>query len=134
MILFWPRLSTMCTAAPGYEDYLEKEMPEDWRGKQEAYCFSHCMLSYIYGGSDAFRGLSEETKGAIRRCVEAVKGFPEIPEPELTFSRSKLTASFDPKEGRQQTETVTCTGDPANQVKIPLAGRGDSGKCDQGDQ
>lgn len=105
---------------PGYEDYLEKELPEDWRGKQEAYCFSHCMLSYIYGGSDAFRGLSEETKGAIRRCVEAVKGFPEIPEPELTFSRSKLTASFDPKEGRQQTETVTCTGDPANQVKIPL--------------
>ena len=105
---------------PGYEDYLEKELPEDWRGKQEAYCFSHCMLSYIYGGGDAFRGLSEETKGAIRKCVEAVKGFPEIPEPELTFSRSKLTASFDPKEGRQQTETVTCTGDPANQVKIPL--------------
>ena len=28
---------------PGYEDYLEKELPEDWRGKQEAYCFSHCI-------------------------------------------------------------------------------------------
>lgn len=109
---------------PGYEDYLSKEIPEKWAGKEGAYCFSHCLLSYIYGGctgeGEVFLGMSEESRKEIIRCAELIKGYPQIPAPDLQFSASSLQAYFSPKEKVQRTQTVTCVGDPANQVTIPL--------------
>lgn len=109
---------------PGYQEYLAKEYPSGWTGKEGAYCFSHCLLSYIYGGctggSDVFLGLSRETQAEIIRCTNVIKQLPEIPEPDLSFSKSKLTAYFSPEEKVQRTELVLCGGDPGNQVEIPL--------------
>ena len=80
--------------------------------------------SYIYGGctgeGEVFLGMSEESRKEIIRCAELIKGYPQIPAPDLQFSASSLQAYFSPKEKVQRTQTVTCVGDPANQVTIPL--------------
>ena len=98
---------------PGYEDYLSKEIPEKWAGKEGAYCFSHCLLSYIYGGctgeGEVFLGMSEESRKEIIRCAELIKGYPQIPAPDLQFSCLQPAGVFQPQgEGAADADGDLC--------------------------
>ena len=109
---------------PGYEKYIKDSMPEGWTTDDMAFAMTHCVLAYIYDGcvpeSSAFIGLDEETKATIIRYAEYVKGLPEIPEADLTFSETSLTAYYDREQKCQRTGSVTCDGDEVNGITIPI--------------
>ena len=58
---------------PGYETYMKPAFPEAWKKADQAYCLSHCILSYIYDGcdrkSDAFLGLSKPMQELVIACT-----------------------------------------------------------------
>lgn len=109
---------------PGYEKYMKNKLQEEYREAPMAYCLSHCVLSYVYDGcsgeSDAFRGLRENMKNQVRFCAEAIRALPDIPKPEITFSKEKVTAYFNLGEGMQRTEEIQCLGDVENYVELAL--------------
>ena len=110
--------------APGYEAYLKPRIPESWKKDADAYCLSHCILAYVYDNcsesSDAFKGLSEQMKQTVRECVGYIRTFPDPVEPEISFSKTDVTAYFDEEEKVQRTEEILCTGDSRNYVEIEL--------------
>ena len=110
--------------APGYEQYMKARFPAEWRGEAEAYCLSHCILAYVYDNcnenSDAFKGLSEQTKQTVRECVGYIRSFPDPVEPQISFSKTSLNAYFDEEEKVQRTEDILCTGDSRNYIEMQL--------------
>ena len=93
--------------APGYEAYLKPRIPESWKKDADAYCLSHCILAYVYDNcsesSDAFKGLSEQMRQTVRDCVGYIRTFPDPVEPEISFSKTDVTAYFDEEEKVQRT-------------------------------
>ena len=49
---------------PGYEQYIKSSLTGGWGEDANAYCLTHCVLSYIYDGCDqnsaAFKGLNAD--------------------------------------------------------------------------
>lgn len=109
---------------PGYETYIKDSMPDGWTTDDMAFAMTHCVLAYIYDGcvpeSSAFIGLDEETKAMIVAYAERVKGLPDIPEADLTFSETNLTAYYDRGQKCQRTQSMTCNGEKENGITIPL--------------
>ena len=87
---------------PGYETYMKPAFPEAWKKADQAYCLSHCILSYIYDGcdrkSDAFLGLSKPMQELVIACTEKVRSLPDVPSPGMQFSKTELNAYFAPEE------------------------------------
>lgn len=109
---------------PGYETHMKPALAQVWQTKENAYCLSHCVLSYIYDGmsgdSDAFIGLNEEMKDQVVRCASWIREWPAIPKPDIAFSGTEFQSWFD-REGKQQrTDEITCVGDADNSMTVPL--------------
>ena len=109
---------------PGYEKYIKDSLTGGWGADANAYCLTHCVLSYIYDGcnqnSAAFKGLNKDIASAVVMYADYVKGLPDIPDADLTFSQSDLTAYYDREQKCQRTQSIKCVGDTANGIVIPL--------------
>ena len=109
---------------PGYEEYVKSSLTGGWGEDAPAYCLTHCVLSYIYDGCDqnspAFKGLNADIASAVVMYADYVKGLPDIPEADLTFSETGLTAYYDREQKCQRTQSIKCNGDMANGITIPL--------------
>lgn len=107
---------------PGYETHLKPDLPSEWQETSRAYCLSHCVLSYIYNGGnkEAFLGLNEPMQVLVLNCIEKIQGFPDIPKPDLDFSKRDVTAYFSLDEKCQRTEEIVCIGDKNNSVELNL--------------
>ena len=109
---------------PGYSTYMEPTLTGGWNRQDLAYCLSHCILSYIYDGctpdSAGFTGLHEDIRNAVIQYTDAIRGWPDVPEQELSLSQSDLTAYFEEQEGRQRTDEIFCQGDVQNSVTFTL--------------
>lgn len=74
---------------PGHDAYTEKfgylGIGEGFDEDRE-YCMSHCILSYLYNGTeDAFTGLGEEERGVLMRRIEQVLSLPDPPRSFFAF-------------------------------------------------
>lgn len=74
---------------PGYEVYREKfgliGMGAEF-STQDEYCMSHCILSYLYSGSEeAFTGLSAETAASLKGKAENLSMLDDPPEAFYAF-------------------------------------------------
>ena len=109
---------------PGYKKYMEDQYPDKWTTKAKAYCLSHCILSYIYDdckdSSDAFKGLSSTMKKEVKECADYIKTLPDIPEPDISFSKTELEAYFDEEQNLQRTESILCQGHSGNTLTFEL--------------
>lgn len=109
---------------PGYEEFMEPEIPKEWQGKSQVYCLSHCILSYIYDGcdrnSDAFLGLSSSMQKLVIACTDKVRDLPDVPSPGINFSKTDIVAYFSEEERVQRTEEIVCHGDKRNSLEITL--------------
>lgn len=109
---------------PGYETYMKPAFPEAWKKADQAYCLSHCILSYIYDGcdrkSDAFLGLSKPMQELVIACTEKVRSLPDVPSPGMQFSKTELNAYFAPEERVQRTGELICHGDKSNTLELTL--------------
>ena len=77
---------------PGYEQYIKSSLTGGWGEDANAYCLTHCVLSYIYDGCDqnsaAFKGLNADIASAVVMYADYVKNLPDIPDAELAFSEN----------------------------------------------
>lgn len=109
---------------PGFEGYMKPVFPEEWRGEEKAYCLSHCILSYVYdncsGSREVFPGLGSDMQSLVIKCTDAIRKFPDIPEPDIEFQEKDLTAFFSKEQKVQRTAETTCIGDPENSVELTL--------------
>ena len=109
---------------PGYEQYIKSSLTGGWGEDANAYCLTHCVLSYIYDGCDqnsaAFKGLNADIASAVVMYADYVKNLPDIPDAELTFSENGLTAYYDREQKCQRTQSIRLVGDTANSITVPL--------------
>ena len=74
---------------PGYAVYQEKFGSIGTGGRyteDNQYCMSHCILSYLYSGSDsAFAGLDSGTAAELKMAAERIENLPEPPEAFYAF-------------------------------------------------
>ena len=109
---------------PGYEQYIKSSLTGGWGEDANAYCLTHCVLSYIYDGCDqnsaAFKGLNADIASAVVMYADYVKNLPDIPDAELAFSENGLTAYYDREQKCQRTQSIRLVGDTANSITVPL--------------
>ena len=109
---------------PGYEEYIKPSLTGGWDEDDHAYCLTHCVLSYIYDGCDqnsaAFKGLNADIASAVVMYTDHIRGLPEIPDADLTFSENYLSAWYDKEQKCQRTQSVSCVGDVMNGITIPV--------------
>ena len=109
---------------PGFEQYIKPTLIDGWDQDANAYCLTHCILSYIYDGcnqnSPAFKGLNADIADAVVSYADYVKNLPDIPKADLTLSETGLTAYFDRNNKCQRTQSIRLVGDAANGMIIPL--------------
>lgn len=109
---------------PGYERCMKAVFPQEWREPEKSYCLSHCILAYVYddcsGSRDAFFRLGSDMQELVVACTNAIRGFPDVPEPDIAFQEKELTEFFTADQKIQRTSEVTCTGDPENSVELAL--------------
>ena len=95
---------------PGYEQYIKSSLTGGWGEDANAYCLTHCVLSYIYDGCDqnsaAFKGLNADIASAVVMYADYVKNLPDIPDAELAFSENGLTAYYDREQKCQRTQSI----------------------------
>lgn len=74
---------------PGYHVYQAKYGSialSSGRSEDEEYCMSHCILSYLYSGSDeAFIGLNRVAINSLKQKVDWIKGLPDPPKSFYAF-------------------------------------------------
>lgn len=116
---------------PGYEKttkaYLAGcSMDDDYRGNDGAYVMSHLVLSYFYDnestGSDAFKGLSQETKTLVKNMAYALKNqWADVPEDaSLAFDISEVAAEWNPDKQYQETPVITLKGHRDNKITVTV--------------
>ena len=109
---------------PGYEQYIKSSLTGGWGEDANAYCLTHCVLSYIYDGCDqnsaAFKGLNADIASAVVMYADYVKNLPDIPDAELAFSENGLTTYYDREQKCQRTQSIRLVGDTANSITVPL--------------
>ena len=109
---------------PGYEVHMRGHFSEKWQEQGQAYCLSHCILSYIYDEQDEsspeFQTLSQEMKEQVKWCVQILEQLPDIPCPEIGFLEDNLIAYYDKNSNIQRTKTIFCEGDEENFIEFYL--------------
>lgn len=69
---------------PGYAMYQQRFGNIGLSGRysgDDQYCMSHCILSYLYSGSEsAFTGLNSSMIAELKTAVERIAGMPDPPE------------------------------------------------------
>lgn len=116
---------------PGYETvtkpYLEKcSMASCYEGTDGAYILSHIMLSYLYdnedAASDAFRGISGDTKQLIIGMVKNLKEkWPDVPEDaSLELDVTVAEAEWNKDDQQQETAVMKLKGNKDNYVVVTV--------------
>ena len=115
---------------PGYEQYIKSSLTGGWGEDANAYCLTHCVLSYIYDGCDqnsaAFKGLNADIASAVVMYADYVKNLPDIPDAELALSENGLTAYYAREQKCQRTKSIRgeIRGEIAKSWKILLVKTG----------
>ena len=80
---------------------MKPAFPEAWKKADQAYCLSHCILSYIYDGcdrkSDAFLGLKQAYAGTCHCMYREGTKSAGCSKPGMQFSKTELNAYFAPE-------------------------------------
>lgn len=115
---------------PGYDKktkgYLESiDMKKCYKGSDGNYALCHILLSYIYdsekASSDAFHGVSAETKEIVKDLLDEIRGWPDhSSEMAIGFSTDRVKASWDHETKRQLTPEVTFNADEDMKIQLPI--------------
>ncbi len=114
---------------PGFETTMQpylaaSNLDSDYSGSDGAYVISHLILSYFYDNesdsSDAFKGLSTETKAVIKKMAKAIRNeWPDIPEDSsLEIDKTKVYAGWDPDRQYKESPVMTLKGHKDNKITV----------------
>lgn len=116
---------------PGYDKrtraYLsKKDLDDDYDDDDGAYALSHLILSYFYDkqsiNSDAFLGVSSETKSLVRNVSELIENtWPEVPDDSsLSLNINKAKAEWDKTSKKQKTPVFKLKGHSDNRIYVTI--------------
>ncbi len=115
---------------PGYAKKVQayvskKDKDDDWEDDDSAYALCHMILSYLYDkgsmSSDAFLGVSAETKRLVVKVADYVETLPDAPtDTSLSFSKSQVDAVWDWDKSRQKTPSIKLNTHEDNRISLTV--------------
>lgn len=113
---------------PGYAKKIQpyvskKDKDDDWTDDDGAYALCHMILSYLYdkesANSDAFLGISADTKKLVIQVANYVENLPDAPtDTSISVSQSKVKATWDWANNRQKTPSIKLNTNEDNCISL----------------
>ncbi len=113
---------------PGYAKKVQsfvssKDKDDDWSDDEGAYALCHMVLSYLYDkesvNSDAFLGVSSDTKKLVVKVADYVAALPDAPtDTSISVSKSSVKAVWDWTNNNQKTPSITLNTHEDNRINV----------------
>lgn len=117
----------------GYPGYAKKVQPyvsnkdrdDDWSDDESAYALCHMILSYLYDkasmSSDAFTGVSSDTKKLVVKVADYVETLPDAPtDTSISVSKSSVNAAWDWDNKQQITPAIKLNTHEDNRISVTV--------------
>ena len=117
----------------GYPGYAKKVQPyvskkdkdDDWSDDESAYALCHMILSYLYDkasmSSDAFMGVSSDTKKLVVKVADYVETLPDAPtDSSISVSKSSVNAAWDWDNRQQKTPAIKLNTHEDNRINVTV--------------
>ncbi|MCU7378899.1 SpaA isopeptide-forming pilin-related protein [Clostridiales Family XIII bacterium ASD5510] len=118
-----------CWGYPGYDknlkQYVSKKADDDWSDDDDAYALCHMILSYLYDkgsmSSDAFTGVSADTKKLVVQCADRIESWPDAPtDASISVSPSAASSTWDSANSTQKTQTFKLNTHADNRIIVTV--------------